>query len=55
MKNYQSKTVEVPIEWFEGLQNAVDKCDFLRNDNDVEELTYLLGYLDSAKAIIKKE
>lgn len=55
MINYQSKTVEVPIEWFEGLQNAVDKCEFLRNNNEAEELTYLLGYLDSAKAIIKKE
>lgn len=49
--NYQSNTVEVPIAWFEGLVDAVDKCEFLRNDNEVDELTYLLGYLDSAKAL----
>ena len=50
------EAIEVPISWFEGLQNALDKCEYLRKYGDeslVGELSNLLGYLDSIKEFIK--
>jgi hypothetical protein len=51
MKLEKSKTVEVPVAWLEALIFHAEK---IKPELKQHELHYLLGYINSAKDIIKK-
>lgn len=47
-------TIEVPREWLEGLQKAVDALKVTQDEGmRAESIGYLLGYLQSIKTILK--
>lgn len=51
------KTIEVPVEWIEGLIDITEQTEnsFRKSDNsiDKESFNLLLGYIDSAKILLK--